>query len=323
MLVHAAPATVYTRLSSEALQLNVRPLAEAMARRDMTGSTSTVLDYVLTAAHRSLRALPCELDAVLDLYEHQKQPTLRLQFHYAPQQTFTALSLGQTRKVLHRLHPQVLPALLRRAAQVGLDVLPLFTPIEALGLYSQNHLCGAESDDEFADNITDFGMWDAEPDLPADQALALARAKGLRTFSDVQRLMPQFDLHLCTAMPEISLPPAVQQLHDALEALEAQAKALPDLTDAECDASCEPLWPYYRESLLVDPFPAATPRLSFTREMQGELDYFDGECLPVRTFLLQTGDDLDRLDRYLQAVPDLQRGLRQWLTDLSLLRKVK
>ncbi|MBZ9752126.1 hypothetical protein GO986_12175 [Deinococcus sp. HMF7620] len=321
MLVHAAPATVHTHLSREALSLNVRPLAAALAQRDLMGTTTTVLEYVLSAVQASLRALPYELEAVLDLYDHGGQSTLRLQLHYDPQQTFTALSLGPVRKRLHRIHPQVLPAFLRRASLVGLHGLPLFTPTEALGLYSQNHLCGAESDDDFADNITDFGIWDAPPDLPREEALALARQKGLRTFDDVQRLVPAFDLHLSPEMPGVTLPTDVQALHDQLCRLEAQVKALPPYTDAECEASCEPLWPYFRESLLVDPFPTATPRLSFTREMQGELGYFEGDCVPVRTFLLADSADLDRLDQYLQAVPDLQRGLRQWLTDLSRLRK--
>ncbi|MBI0446871.1 hypothetical protein [Deinococcus sp. DB0503] len=321
MLLHAAPASLIARLSPTVTRLNLRPLALAMAERDFTGTSGTVLDYVLSALQGALRPLRSHLEAVVDTAQDTKEEVLRVQFHYVPVQTFTAMHLGGARRAMGKLHRLLLPELLSRVAQASREVLPLFTPVEALGLYSQHHLHGAESDEEFADLITDLGMWDAALDLPREAALDLARRGGVRLPSEVERRVPGFKLwHPESVLPELMLPPRVQALADDLEALERQAEALPEYSGAECSVSSEALWPYYRESLLVDPFPTRDPqRLSFTREMHGELQDHDGDEYPIRTFVLQGNGDLERLDAYLTQVPALQESVRSWLKALHAL----
>ncbi|GAA5512503.1 hypothetical protein Dcar01_01217 [Deinococcus carri] len=321
MLLHAAPASLIARLSPTVTRLNLRPLALAMAERDFTGTSGTVLDYVLSALQGTLRPLRSHLEAVVDTAHDTNDEVLRVQFHYVPVQTFTAMHLGGARRALGKLHRLLLPELLGRAAQASQQVLPLFTPVEALGLYSQHHLHGAESDEDFADLITDLGMWDAPPDLPVQAALDLARRGGVRLPSEVERRVPGYRLWRPeSVLPGLTLPPRVQALVDDLEALERQAEALPEYSDVECSVSCEALWPYYRESLLVDPFPTRDPRrLSFTREMHGELQYQGGDEYALRTFVLQGDGDLERLDAYLTQVPALQEGVRTWLKALHAL----
>lgn len=321
MLLHAAPATVLAALSPAVTELKLRPLALAMAERDFTGKHDTVLNYVLSGLQDTLQHLPHHLEAVVDTYRAERGEVLRVQFHYQPVRTFTAMHLGGARRVLHKIHRRLLPELLSRAAHASRQVLPLFTPVEALGLYSQHHLYGAESDEEFADMITDLGMWDAEPHLSREAALDLARRAGLRLFSQVERLVPGFSpWRPESVLPGLALPPRVQALVEALEALERQAEALPVYTDVEGEVSAEGLWPYYRESLLVDPFPTRNlQRLSFTREMHGELEDHSGDDYPIRTFVLQGEPDLEGLDAYLTCVPDLQAGVRSWLEALHAL----
>lgn len=321
MLLHAAPASVIAQLSPAVTRLNLRPLALAMAEREFTGTSSTVLDYVLSALHDALRPLRYHLEAVVDTSHDTKEEVLRVQFHYVPVQTFTAMHLGGARRVLGKLHRLLLPELLGRAAQASRQALPLFTPVEALGFYAEHHLHGAESDEDYADLITDLGMWDAPPDLPVQAALDLARRGGVRLPSEVDRRVPGFKLwRPPPVLPGLTLPPRVQALVHDLEALERQAEALPDYSDVEGSVSCEALWPYYRASLLVDPFPTRDlQRLSFTREMHGELQDQDGDAYPIRTFVLQSDGDLERLDTYLTQVPALQEGVRTWLKALHAL----
>ncbi|WP_331824741.1 hypothetical protein [Deinococcus sp. YIM 134068] len=321
MLLHAAPATLLASLSPAVTRLNLRPLALAMAERDFTGTPGTVLDYVLSALPGELRSLPHHLEAVVDTSHDLGEEVMRVQFHYVPVQTFTAMHLGGARRALGKLHRLLLPELLSRAAHASRQVLPLFTPVEALGFYSEHHLHGAESDEDYADLITDLGMWDAEPHLPVEAALDLARRAGVRLPSQVERRVPGFKLWRPeSVLPGLTLPPRVRALVADLEVLERQAEALPEYSNAECCVSPEGLWPYYRESLLVDPFPTRDQqRLSFTREMHGELQYHGGEEYPLRTFVLQGEPDLERLDAYLTWVPALQEGVRTWLKALHAL----
>lgn len=194
MLLHAAPASVIAQLSPAVTRLNLRPLALAMAEREFTGTSSTVLDYVLSALQDALRPLRYHLEAVVDTSHDTKEEVLRVQFHFVPVQTFTAMHLGDARRVLGKLHRLLLPELLGRAAQASRQALPLFTPVEALGFYAEHHLHGAESDEDYADLITDLGMWDAPPDLPMQAALDLARRGGVRLPSEVDRRVPGFKL---------------------------------------------------------------------------------------------------------------------------------
>ncbi|MFC0618472.1 hypothetical protein [Deinococcus budaensis] len=321
MLLHAAPATVLAALSPAVTELKLRPLALAMAERDFTGKPGTVLNYVLSGLQDTLQHLPHHLEAVVDTCRTEQGEVLRVQFHYQPVRTFTAMHLGGARRVLHKIHRSLLPELLSRAAHASRQVLPLFTPVEALGFYAEHHLHGAESDEDYADLITDLGMWDAEPHLPVEAALDLARRADVRLPSQVERRVPGFKLWRPeSVLPELTLPPRVQALVADLEALERQAETLPEYSNAECSVSPEGLWPYYRESLLVDPFPTRDQqRLSFTREMHGELQYHDGEEYPLRTFVLQGEPDLERLDAYLTQVPALQESVRTWLKALHAL----
>ncbi|GAA5501075.1 hypothetical protein Dxin01_00806 [Deinococcus xinjiangensis] len=318
MIVQHAASCLQTPTEYGAWQ--AQPLARGMIERGLHGAQTSVQKFVLDGLEKALKLIPAQLAAEVDFFKNhanrKAEPLLRVRLHYAPKQTFSAMHLQQVRQKLDGADPRLLPTLLHYGCRAAQDVLPCFTPDTALALHSASHTFYTETDEEFADELRDGGFHGCKLTDSDQKVLKLARKAGMRTPSDVEKLVPYFGEPYEHALLEAEWPPAIQRLCQEVLLLEARGSQLPPYSEADGEASCEFLYPYYRESLLLDPFAKQDRYLSFTREMHSELQYIDDDELPIRTFILERGEDLDRFEQYVLAAPALQEALRTWLQHL-------